>query len=440
MSLDLTFNPAKRKNPNTLAHNYGTYEDCLCEASGQSDMGNKEHQHNQETTVRQPKPKKPTRKQTLLSNPDVKSWHDNVARGSMLTAYQRLYRLDRFCTEHQMTPIGFRDLALKDLRAATNMLMDHITSMEERGSAPGYIQSTISALKSWLESADIKIVRKLRVSNLNDTPTLQNERVPESAEVAEMFSRADLRVGAIESLISKAGLRPLVLGNNNAMDGLTMSDLPDIAIIQGSAQCIRNPARIIVRKRLSNAKHEYFTFLTSSGTQRLIAYLNDRIAKGDSLGAGSPVIAPDTDHAYGRHGNNGKPFLATHRITELVRESLRPRFGWRPYVLRAYFDTQLLIAESKGRIARDFRVFFMGHKGSIEARYTTNKGVLPESLMQEMRESFLRCEEFLDLEMRHEDKVEKQKAQLHDTIAQATPERVQEMLRLLGVGKSQDRG
>lgn len=436
MALDRSFDTVQKKEPNTLATSFGSDEDCLHKASGQSDMGNKKHQDYQATTVRQPHPKKPTRKQTLLSNPEVKSWYDNVARGSVLTAYQRLYRLDKFCTEHQMTPIEFRDLALKDLRAATNMLMDHITSMEERGRAPGYIQSIISSLKSWLESADIKIVRKLKVSNLSDTPTLQNEKVPESAEIAEMFSRADLRVGAIESLISKSGLRPLVLGNDNATDGLTMSDLPDIAIIQGVAQCIRSPARIVVRKRLSKARHEYFTFLTSSGTQKLIAYLNDRIAKGGPLGANSPVIAPDIDHAYGRHGNNGKPFLATHRITELVRRSLRPRFDWRPYVLRAFFDTQLLIAESKGRIAHDFRVFFMGHKGSIEARYTTNKGILPESLLKEMRESFLRCEEFLDLEMRHEDPIEKQKEQLHDTVTRATPEKVQEILRLLSVGNS----
>lgn len=69
-----------------------------------------------------------------------------------------------------------------------------------------------------------------------------------------------------------------------------------------------------------------------------------------------------------------KRFLSSKQISHRVRLTFRPRFGWRPYVLRAYFDTQLLVAESQGKIAHDFRVFFMGHKGSIEARYTTNKG------------------------------------------------------------------
>ena len=58
----------------------------------------------------------------------------------------------------------------------------------------------------------------------------------------------------------------------------------------------------------------------------------------------------------------------------------RPRFSWRPYILRAY-DTELLVAESKGRMAHDFRVFFMGHKGSMESKYITNKGILPEVLL-----------------------------------------------------------
>ena len=38
----------------------------------------------------------------------------------------------------------------------------------------------------------------------------------------------------------------------------------------------------------------------------------------------------------------------------------------------------------------------MGHKGSIEAKYTTNKSILPKMLTDEMYESFRKCQEFLD--------------------------------------------
>ena len=50
----------------------------------------------------------------------------------------------------------------------------------------------------------------------------------------------------------------------------------------------------------------------------------------------------------------------------------------------------------------------MGHKGSMEARYTTNKSLLPNSLVVEMRTSFQRSQEFLDLELQTSEKLEMQ--------------------------------
>ena len=66
-------------------------------------------------------------------------------------------------------------------------------------------------------------------------------------------------------------------------------------------------------------------------------------------------------------------------------------------IYKASLPARLPVAELKGKIAHDFRVFFMGHRGSMESKYTTNKGVLPEALLQEMQESFARSEEFSDL-------------------------------------------
>ena len=78
----------------------------------------------------------------------------------------------------------------------------------------------------------------------------------------------------------------------------------------------------------------------------------------------------------------------------------------------------------------------MGHKGTIEAKYTTNKGILPEALVDEMREAFKRSEEFLDLEVKEEDPLLKQKEQLRIAVEKATPERVQEMIKALGIGNT----
>ncbi|MEM2159725.1 MAG: hypothetical protein QXN55_02075 [Candidatus Nitrosotenuis sp.] len=365
-----------------------------------SDMGKKLTQEQYQTTTA----KKTTKKKTLLSNPDIKRWYDNTARGSPLTAEVRLRRLSHFCEINRISPMQYVKMARKNIRAATDLIQDHITWMEKQNHAPGYIDSTVSALKSWLAHFDIEVIRKIKVRYSDSTPTLEGERVPNQSEMTEIFDRATLRTAAMIALISKAGLRPQVLGNHDGSDGLVLADIPDISIQGSIAVCTARPPMITVRKTLSKTRHQYYTFLTENGTRKLLAYLNDRIAKDERLGPESPVIAPSTSYKTYRGNNEGKKFLPSQRIAHEIRSAFRPRFDWRPYVLRAFFDTQLLMAEARGRIAHDFRVFFMGHKGSIEAKYTTNKGVLPVELVEEMKKAFRRCEEFLDLEIRSEPK------------------------------------
>jgi hypothetical protein len=47
----------------------------------------------------------------------------------------------------------------------------------------------------------------------------------------------------------------------------------------------------------------------------------------------------------------------------------------------------MLLAESDGLIIRDYRVFWMGHKGDIEHTYTVNKG-LSQDVVEKMREAY----------------------------------------------------
>lgn len=393
-----------------------------------SEMGKQRYQP---LTTKTAKPKTQSKASKFLSNPDVKRWYDNLSRGSKNTADARLRRLIHVCEVHQMTPMQLAELGMKDEKAATDLIQDHITLMEQQGKAPGYIRTTVTAVKSWLRHFDVEIRRKIRIANADSTPTLEEEKVPEAEEMAEVLRRAPLRESSAISFVAKSGLRPEVLGNHDGTDGLKMKDLPDIAVIQGVARCLQSPSMVIVRKTLSKARHQYFTFMTTEETKTLLAYLNDRLAKGEPLNAESPLIEPTTSAQKGRGKNSQKPFLPTPRISDLIREVLRPRFLWRPYIFRAYFDTQLLIAESKGRVAHDFRQFWMGHKGSIEAKYTTNKGVLPDALINEMREAFKRCQEFLDIETKEEDTTVKQREFVQTAIAEATPEVIGKVLEIL---------
>lgn len=67
----------------------------------------------------------------------------------------------------------------------------------------------------------------------------------------------------------------------------------------------------------------------------------------------------------------------------------------RPYVLRAYSKTALDIAESNILISHPCRHFLMGHKGHIEARYSTNKR-LPPDMIEDMRELYSKYLKYLE--------------------------------------------
>jgi len=182
-----------------------------------------------------------------------------------------------------------------------------------------------------------------------------------------------------------------VLGNARGDDGLTIGDLPELKVREDHVEFIRMPAIIVVRVSLSKAGHKYLTFLPAEGCSYLMAYLNKRLAAGEKVMAKTPIIASKADNT----------FVTTRNISKIIRKTMRPRFGWRPYVLRAYFATQMLIAESHGRVSHPYRMFFMGHKGDIEARYTTNKGRLPENLIEDMRMAFQNSAEYLEGDESH---------------------------------------
>jgi hypothetical protein len=54
-----------------------------------------------------------------------------------------------------------------------------------------------------------------------------------------------------------------------------------------------------------------------------------------------------------------------------------------------------MVAENHGKISHAYRPFFMAHKVNIESRYTTNKGRLPSAVIEDMREAYRKCQEYL---------------------------------------------
>ncbi|MEM4067877.1 MAG: hypothetical protein QXV17_13565, partial [Candidatus Micrarchaeaceae archaeon] len=215
--------------------------------------------------------------------------------------------------------------------------------------------------------------------------------------------------------MAHSGLRPESLGNYLGDDGLRISDFPEMEIKDGKVTFKNIPTIVIIRPELSKSRRQYFTFLGNEGCFYLKAYLEERInqkekdkdgnVRMEEITHNSPIIAPSK--LYFRKEDS---FIRTINIGDIVREAIRKAgFTWRPYVLRAYFDTQLMMAESKGLILRDYRSFMMGYVGDIENRYTTNKHKLPENLIEDMRESYAKSLVFLETEKRGMSEEEKDK-------------------------------
>jgi len=332
----------------------------------------------------------------MLQIPDVRRWYDNLARGSANTAEVRIRRLSHFCRQNNTTPLGLAELGRTDRKALEDLLQDHISMMEKNGASPGYIDGTVKAIRSWLNHNEVELKRRIKIANRDFTPTLQNERVPTKEELQFLLTHSDDRAKVAMSLVAMAGLRLETLGTFSASDGLTISDLPEMRIEGKNVSFIKIPTLVVVRREVSKTSHRYFTFLPKQGCDHLKAYLEKRLKSKEELPENSPVIAISPGfERVGKNSNKKNRFITTRNVSRLIRETMRPRFSWRPYVLRSYFDTQLLLAESHGKISHPYRVFFMGHKGDIEARYTTNKGVLPIDLIEDMRLAYLRCEPYI---------------------------------------------
>jgi hypothetical protein len=320
----------------------------------------------------------------LLDDKEVKRWYDNVARGSVVTADVYLRRLGNFCESHKLTPMK---LAAKSEKQIYGILLDYITELEKRDLSGSYIASILKAIKSWLSHNDKEIKKKLKVKDSGIHPTLKDERVPTPQELKSILLSGDKKTRVACSLLAHSGLRIQTLGNYTGDDGLVVGDFPEMEVEGDSVVFETVPARVVVRHELSKAGHMYFSFLSEEGCEYLKDYLEERLRNGEKLKKDSPILTPKTAR---------KPFISTTKVSHAIRGAIRSAgFQWRPYVLRSYFDTQLMLAESKGYVLRDYRTFWMGHVGDIEHRYTTNKARLPSQVIDDMRETYGKSQEFL---------------------------------------------
>jgi len=307
----------------------------------------------------------------FLLDEDVRRWFENLKAKSVLTATVALRNLGHYCELTETTPSEILSKARASEKDFRYEFTDFVRKLEKEGKAGSYIARFKKVILSWLKFNDIRLQLTVNIAGENETPTIVNERVPSKEELARILRKATSRGRVAIAIMAFSGLRPESLGDYEGTDGLRLGDLKELKL-SDEIQFDKIPATVMVKSKLSKARHQYFSF------------------NGEELTYESPLLQFDV------RGVKKNAFLRTTLVTRDIREAMEQAgLRMRPYVLRAYFSTALDIAESKGLISHPWRQFIMGHKGDIEARYSTNKR-LPPDIIDEMRESYNKSTKFLE--------------------------------------------
>lgn len=322
----------------------------------------------------------------LLGDEKINRWYENLNARSVLTATTWLRTLGYYCEMQGIVPqklIG--DMKKESFR---DTFLDFVRKLEREGKAGTYIKRFKVALQSFAKFNGISINLNVNIANERLYKTVENERVPNKEELGKILRKATSRGKVAITLMAYSGLRPESLGNYEGTDGLRLGDLKDLNI--ETLEFEKIPCMVSVKSLLSKARHRYFSFIGEEGAIYIKEYLEERRKRGETLTDESPVL----QFEFGKVRHND--FLRTTLITRDIREAIEgANLKMRPYVLRAYFSTGLDIAESKGLISHPWRQFIMGHKGDIEARYSTNKRLSPD-IIDEMRESYRKSLKFIE--------------------------------------------
>ena len=330
----------------------------------------------------------------MLKDPEVKRWYNNMREGSQTTADTSIRRFGLFCEFVKKSPKELLELNEKD---RNDLLVDFVSAFRNHDGTEKsgtYLQAMVKPVRSWYTFNGMPITRKVKIKGSNSRPSLKNERVPTREELKNIFLSGDSRERLACAIMAFSGVRPQVLGNYKGTDGLRISDIADMEIKDGKVSFRKIPVRVVIRSELSKKDNEYFSFIGEEGANYLRIYIEERIKEGEVLIPETPIMTPSKMKIRA-----DVPFITTTTIGDLIRNTIRRSgLNQRPYVLRKYFDTQLLQAESKTGLKRDYRVFWMGHTGDMEHEYTLNHGILSEEIIEDMRAQYAKASKFLETE------------------------------------------
>lgn len=339
----------------------------------------------------------------LLKVAVVRSWYDQICLRSQLSAEVNVRRLGLFLSQTSLSAPGLVRVAREQPDELRDLITRHTAQLKGAKRLNSYIRKIHDTVRSFIAFNHVETRGLFPKIKVNQGVSLVNERTPTPDELRQLLAALSLRGKVVALMMAHAGVRPGVLANTNGTGGLTLGDLPELDI--QSLEFKRVPFLIRVPEELSKIGRPYVTFGSPELAETITTYLRSRSLQGKNpgtppLGKESPLIA--TSGAGGGKGaKTAKPageFVSNENMTFYLRQTIRAvRPGgqtFRPYALRAYFSTQMLIAESRGKITRDAREEMMGHDLGVSGRYNLSKKLGQETL-DELRAQYERASEFL---------------------------------------------
>jgi len=348
-----------------------------------------------------PRPRVGRLRLIIAGDTKVHEWYDERALRSRLSADTYARQLSAISERLELTPEQIVALARGDPDRLRARLTQCAAAMKRKDLLDSYISKWFESLKSYLRFRRVQADVFPRLSATKGE-SLSKERVPTPEEMGRILERLTLRGRVIALLMAHPGLRPGVIGSYGGENGLRLQDLPDLSL--GSNPNFEvTPFVVRVPAALSKTRVAYTTFGTAQLATTLLAYLGQRQQDGEKLAPTSPVVVSASSRGIARRSKEAaefcKGFLTTKAVVQEIRQALSAALPegvtWRPYVLRAYCSTRLMLAEGSGKISRDLREAILGHDGGVAARYNVGKR-WGEELLAEARREFGNASEFLE--------------------------------------------